>query len=183
MIKKLIVSLFFVIPLVSHAQISGLSKDDFIFSARSSVVNYNTTDKDFLNHQFNLSFGEMYSKKVAVGVDFGFGTDGKIADNFSAGVFARYYSTPTNAFSFLTKGTFQYFRTQNEAGQLNNGGSLIFSPGVSYFVTNRLAFEAFFGNVGYTTSKTEFDNSSRVNNFVLGFDATNLSFGVILRGK
>ena len=183
MIKQLIVSAFFVIPLVSHAQISGLAKDDFIFSAKASVVNYNTSDKDFLNHQFNLSFGEMYSKKVAVGASLGFGANGKIADNFSAGVFSRYYSTPLKAFSFVANTALQYTRTQDEDGKLTHGGSLILSPGVSYFVTKRLAFEAFFGNVGYSTSKTDSDKSTRQKNFVLGFDANNLSFGVVLRGN
>lgn len=182
--KKQIVILFLSItPFLSKSQINGFSKDDFIFSAKMNVVNYNTADKKYLNHQFNLNFGEFYSKNVAVGVGFAFGTSGKLADNFSAGIFGKYYTSPSSKFSFLTKSALQYNRSQDEEETVSSGSSLMFSPGVSYFLTNRLALEAYFGNIGYSTSKNEEGNKVRTNKFELGFDARNISFGILLRGN
>ncbi len=181
--KKIAFLSFLIFPFCSFSQSGGFLKNDFIVTSKLNLTNLNTTQNDdFVMHQFNFSTGEMLSENIAAGIEFGFGSNGKLNKNFSAGLFARYYFTPKDNFSVFTKTSLQYFRSQTD-NRLNQGGSLICSPGVSYFLTKHIAVEAFFGNMGFSSSQTENNKDTRQNNFVFGFDATNISFGVIIKGN
>ncbi len=176
---------------------SGFAKGDLFVSG--SVGFSSTKTGDIKNDQFNVTprVGYFVSENIAVGVQLGV-TSGKDTSSdgagglvetktsgFEGGAFARYYTTPANAFSFFAQlsASFNSTKTEFDAGgeAKNNGFGLGVAPGISYFVSDHFALETTFGLLGYKTTKPDADGAESTNTFDLNLNLSNVMFGLIYK--
>ena len=155
---------------------------------------------------FNLGVtprvGYFLSDKVLVGVNLGFmmtnskdeSTGTEVKSNglaYGGGVFARYYITPVEHFAlFFEGGVGAMFGSSKieTAGTTVDGPNTMalnagVSPGISIYVSKRIALEANYGFIGYTmnNSKTEtagIETTSSQGSFGLNLNPNTLMFGV-----
>ncbi|WP_044398455.1 outer membrane beta-barrel protein [Lacinutrix sp. Hel_I_90] len=105
---------------------------------------------------------------------------------FSAGVFGRYYFTPGSQFSFFGELAAGITSTTEDDAFVeedfkSNGVTAAFAPGISYFVSDNFAIEAAVGVLGYNTNKADVDGAEARNDFNIGADFSNISFGVVYK--
>lgn len=146
--------------------------------------------------------GYFISDKFAVGVDLGFSTSSSKIDNsgttttfsnmaFGGGLFARYYMMPVEKFGFFFEANAGAMAgsSKNKVGSVKTDGpnSLAINagitPGIAVYVSNRVALEANYGFLGYS-SYTETDKSGAQDvkdtqgNFGLNINPGTFKFGV-----
>ncbi len=176
--------------------ISGFTKGDLF--ASGSVGYSSVKTGDIKSDQFNVTprVGYFITNNFVIGAQLGFasgkdtnynalgGLDETKRTGFQAGAFARYYSTPANAFSFFGQLSAAYNATKYESGGFEskiNGFDLGVSPGISYFVSDHIALETTFGFLGYGTRKPDADGAESTNSFDLNLDLSNVTFGIVYK--
>lgn len=111
------------------------------------------------------------------------------ANNFGFGIGARKYTKcADNLYVFgqlgfgLLSGKTEF---KNNGTLINEGKTNTFTlglaPGISYFLSNCVAFDMTVGNLGYTSTKTEDvtnNTENTTNNFGLNLNLTTVTFGV-----
>ncbi len=147
---------------------------------------------DLSSNVFNIApkVGFFVSENIAVGAQIGYtsyknendGTDVLDTNEFSAGVFGRYYFTPMSQFSVFAELGVDLNSGKDKLNDSKyNGFGLDFAPGISYFVSNNFAIEASIGVLGYSTSKPDFDGADSTNNFNLGLNLNDVLFGIVYK--
>lgn len=203
--KKILLSAAAVIAFAFNAQaqettgVTGFSEGDVFMTG--SVGFGTTKNGDNKSDQFNISpkAGYFVTSNIAIGAQIGYtstttsvenplgpGSVDQDTDSFSVGAFGRYYFTPARNFSFFGQLGVDYVTNKTEVEGLpgeskDNGFNIGLAPGVSYFVSEHIAFEATFGFLGYNTSKPDFDGAESTDSFNIGFDLTNINFGIVYK--
>jgi len=89
---------------------------------------------------------------------------------FGIGAFSRRYFTISEKFRFYLNGDLSYasstYKNSNSDNSSNSDGSqdqtslkISVAPGLVYFVTPKLGFEAQFGSLGYSVNSNDFENN------------------------
>lgn len=171
----------------------GFKKNDVFASGTFGYSSEKTGDVKTTEFQIVPRVGFFVSDNFAIGAQLGyvssefpletdFGVVDVKASGFEAGAFARYYSTPANAFSFFGQLSASYASVNTEAdggGEFKtNGFGFELAPGISYFVSDHIALEATFGKLGYSTVKPDFDGAESTDTFDLSLNLSNVTFGI-----
>lgn len=199
--KKLLLSavalMAFTAASAQDAATNGFSGGDMFLTGS---LGYNSTKTgDIKDTEFNISarFGYFVTPNIAIGPQLTFmdGTSTEV-DTFTgelfdvdssaleAGAFGRYYFTPSSNFSFFGQLEVGYAtaKFETEFGDVKvNGFGFELAPGISYFVSDHIAFEATFGALGYSTVKPDFDDAESTDTFELGIDFTQINFGMVYK--
>jgi len=181
------------------APTTGFSEGDVFITG---AVGFGTTKTgDNKSDQFNISPKAAYfvTSNIAIGAQIGYmksttsvgnpiapGLIDQDTNSFSVGAFGRYYFTPARNFSFFGQLNVDYVTSKTElegfpGEDKTNGFNVGLAPGVSYFVSEHIAFEATFGFLGYNTSKPDVDGAESTDSFDIGFDLTNINFGIVYK--
>ncbi len=195
--KVLFIAAFAAVSLTSSAQFA--KGDSYIsgnvgFTSSSKKLNSTTT---VLENKTDLSvspnYGYFVTNNIAVGVGLGYGmnttkndaTGAKIVDGstLSAGVFARYYTTPAKAFSFFGNLGVNYTSGTEKlpTSVKTTGFDVAIAPGISYFVSNRLAIESTIGSLGYSTKKRDVTGAVASSDFGLNLNLSSIRFGAVYK--
>ena len=109
------------------------------------------------------------------------------SNEFSVGVFGRYYVTPASKFSIFGELGVDYRTRKTEIDLPGaedvkyNGFGVQVAPGVSYFIAKNFALEATWGILGYSSDKLDEDNAEAVNSFNFGLDLRDINLGLIYK--
>ena len=156
---------------------TGEFKDtEFIISAR---YGYFVTDNIAIGPQLTFIDGTMTDVDPFTGEPLDVDTSA-----LEAGAFGRYYFTPSRNFSFFGQLEVAYVtaKSETEFGESKaNGFGFGLAPGISYFVSDHIAFEATFGLLGYSTIKPDFDGAESTDTFEIGADFTQINFGMVYK--
>lgn len=146
--------------------------------------------------------GYFISDKFSVGIDLGFSSENTKIDNsgtttkysntaYGGGVFARYYVMPAEKFGFFFEANAGVMAgsSNTKVGSVKTDGpntlaiNAGITPGIVIYVSNRVALEANYGFLGYS-SYTETDKSGTQDvkdtqgNFGLDINPGTFEFGV-----
>ena len=166
----------------------GFSQGDIFLSGSVGFGNETTGDVKANKFMIAPKAGFFVSDNIAVGAKLGYtswkadvdGTDTRDENQFSGGVFGRYYMTPSNQFSLFAELGVDYTSSDNKLADVKSDGfSTGFAPGISYFVSDKFAIEASFGILGYSTEKADFDGAESTDNFDFGLNFSNINFGIV----
>jgi len=176
---------------------AGFSKGNVFVSGAVGFGSETTGDDKTTGFTFSPKIGYFVSENIAIGARLGF--DSNKNDNgvntvtknneFSAGVFGRYYFTPASQFSVFaelgadinsTKTTTDVTGFPTSESK-SNGFGVAFAPGVNYFLSDNFAIEATWGVLGYNTNKPDVAGADSTNNFSLGLDMRSLNFGLLYK--
>lgn len=175
----------------------GFSKGD-IFISGSVGFNSEKTG-DFKQNEFNIvpRVGFFFTENIAAGLSLGYvsskidvGSADATNSAFTAGVFGRYYFTPSNDFSVFAQLGFDYVTGDTEFGYDTDGSlfatdgevsgfEIAVRPGISYFISNNFALEGSLGALGY--SSVDNGGPDNTNTFGLNVDFTDVQLGVIYK--
>ena len=170
--------------------VGGFEKGDVFISG--TVAFGTETEGDFDSNKFEIApkAGYFVSDNIAVGLKAGFttwsadvdGTDTVDANEFAVGVFGRYYFAPASQFSLFTELGVDYTSGDDKLADVGyDGVDVAFAPGISYFVSKNFAIEATVGVLGYSTTEADFDGAESVDNFNVGLNFEDISFGVVYK--
>lgn len=179
-----------------EAATTGFSEGDVFITGSVGFGSEKTGDAKTNTFNFSPKAGYFVTSNIAVGVQLGF-TSGKDTvetpagdvenkqTGLEVGAFGRYYFTPTRNFSFFGQLSAGYVtnKTEDEGAPeyKENGINIGLAPGVSYFVSDHIAFEATFGILGYRTLKPDVDGADSTNTFNLGANFSDINFGMVYK--
>ncbi len=175
---------------------TGFSGGD---SFLTGSLGYSSTKTgDFKTDEFTITarYGYFVTNNIAIGPQIAYmsgttmeeGPFGELVDvdtnAFEVGAFGRYYFTPARNFSFFGQLELAYgtAKSETEFGEVKaNGFGVQLAPGISYFVSDHIAFEATFGLLGYNTVKPDVDGAESTDTFQIGADFTQINFGMVYK--
>ncbi|CAM4449819.1 outer membrane beta-barrel protein [Flavobacterium terrigena] len=175
----------------------GFSKGNVFVSGAVGFGSSSTADVKETSFTFSPKVGFFVTENIAVGVKLGLEStkndDGvdtiEKTNDFSAGVFGRYYFTPSSQFSVFaqlgvdmtsSKTTTDITGFPSMEGK-SNGFGVAFAPGVNYFLSDNFAIEATWGMLGYNTSKPDVAGAESTDNFGLRLDMNSINFGLLYK--
>lgn len=180
-----------------EASTTGFAEGDLFMSG--SFGYSSTKTGDVKSNEFSIAprVGYFVTNNIAVGGQLGYvsGTDTEVdgmggtfdvdTNVFTVGAFGRYYFTPARNFSFFGHLGFDYATAKTETegvdGEVKaDGFQIALAPGISYFVSEHIALEATFGNLGYNTYEVDGAEDS-TDSFELSADLTNITFGILYK--
>lgn len=171
-------------------------------SSKSEVGGTTSDGPKTLNIGIAPKAGYFISDKFLVGLNLGFNmtnvtdesTGVEVKTNtlgYGGGVFARYYIVPAERFAFFFEGGVNATlgnSTVETAGVSVDGPNTFalnagISPGISVYVSKRIALEAMYGFIGYkmNNSKIEaggIESTSNQGNFGLNLNPNTFRFGM-----
>lgn len=171
-------------------------------SSNTKVGNTKNEGPKTFNLGIQPKVGYFISDKFSVGVDLGFSTRNTKIDNlgttttysnmaFGGGIFARYYVMPVEKFGFFFEANAGAMAgsSKTKIGAIKTDGpntleiNAGITPGIVVYVSNRVALEANYGFLGYTSS-TSTDKSGpqdikdNQGDFGLNINPSTFKFGV-----
>lgn len=200
--KKLLLSaaalMAFAATSAQETATTGFSGGDMLLTGS---LGYNSTKTgDVKTNEFTMTarFGYFVTNNIVVGPQLAFvdGTSTQVnpvtgdpmdvdTNAFEAGAFGRYYFTPARNFSFFGQLEAAYATAKTESAVFGEGKADGFgfqlAPGISYFVSDHIAFEATFGILGYNTVKPDFEGAESTDTFQIGADFTQINFGMVYK--
>lgn len=175
---------------------TGFSEGDVFITGSVGFGSEKTGDAKTNTFNFSPKAGYFVTSNIAVGVQLGY-TSGKETvetpggdlenkdTSLEVGAFGRYYFTPARNFSFFGQLSAGYVSNKVEdegaAEYKENGVNIALAPGVSYFVSEHIAFEATFGILGYKTLKPDVDGADSTNTFNVGANFSDINFGMVYK--
>ena len=159
-------------------------------------------ENDRFKFEFSPKFGYTLENNLIIGLGLGYSylkdkVDYNDSDRYNA-TSNTYSVFPyikkiipiTNKFAFILQGELRYSKYKNDFVEYtsliqNRSGDTFFAgirPGITYFLTKKIALEANLGSLGYSTSKYD-DNISeegKANSFDFNLNSSNLNFGLYL---
>jgi hypothetical protein len=205
--KKLFITLAFITPLVSFAQVE---KGMFLVSGNVSFQK-NLSDNQAMAptsaivKQFDVMpyFGYMVSSRLAIGIVADYSSfeqnfdapQNQVSvirtnlDFYNVGLFVRYYHPITGKFFFFAQGDVSYGKGTQSAllpAVIDTpkadikGATIAVRPGITYFVSKRWAVELIMGSIKYGTREQK-SNGQTINKdgFAFNFLTRGLSPGVV----
>jgi len=175
-----------------NAQEDGFSKGDIFISGSFGLNSQSTGDIKNSSFQFTPRVGFFVADNIAVGARLGF-TSGKQEVPFTeelktsainAGAFGRYYFTPSSKFSIFGEFGLEYASSKQEQGNTElkiNGFGVNVGPGVSYFLSDHFALEAFWGAIAYATAKPDVDGAESTDAISFGVNLDDINLGLVYK--
>ncbi|MFD2562172.1 porin family protein [Aquimarina rubra] len=175
-----------------NAQDSGFAKGDIFVSGSFGYDSQSTGDIKNNSFEFTPRVGFFVSDNIAVGARLGYQTSKQEApftedfktNTINAGAFGRYYFTPSNKFSVFGEFGLEYASSKQEQGANElkvNGFGLNVGPGISYFLSDHFALEAFWGALGYATAKPDVDGAESTDAFTFGVNLDDINLGLVYK--
>ncbi|WP_299253382.1 outer membrane beta-barrel protein [uncultured Aquimarina sp.] len=190
--KKLILTTVAVLSLAfANAQDGGFAKGDIFVSGSFGYNSTSTGDAKSNSFEITPRVGFFVSDNIVVGARIGYTTQKREAplaadvksNIFTGGAFGRYYFTPSNKFSIFGEFGANYFSAKTELATIDSttdGFDINVGPGVSYFLSDHFALEAFWGALGYSTSKDDGATDS-TNSFRIGLNLDDVNLGLVYK--
>ncbi|WP_378174534.1 porin family protein [Aquimarina sp. SS2-1] len=189
--KKLILTAIAVFTLTFvNAQDGGFAKGDIFVSGSFGYDSESTGDNK--NNTFSITprVGFFVTENITVGARLGYTTQkievggGETKINaLNAGAFGRYYFTPSNKFSIFGELGLDYVSAKTEIASTDSttdGFGINVGPGVSYFISDHFALEAFWGALGYATAKAD-GAADSTDLFTIGLDLDDINLGLVYK--
>ena len=186
--KKVILFTFLALGISTvHAQSKeGFLKGNSFISGSFDFQSETIGSVTKTNIAFSPRYGYFISDKIVLGGKLSIGqnktTDSIVIENnsvISVGVFTRYYSSPQSRFSLFGQLGFNFnTQTENISKSNVNGFDLGLSPGISYFLSDKFAIEATFGQLGFKTSKPDVAGAESTNNVNFEMNLSSVGFGL-----
>ncbi|HEX8574798.1 MAG TPA: outer membrane beta-barrel protein [Flavobacterium sp.] len=201
--KKIILSIVAVLGLgFANAQDTategGFANGDAFISGGFSFGS--TKNGDFKESSFQIapSVGFFVTPNIALGGRVGYASESEndlvgaslvetTVSTFGVGVFGRYYTTPASKFSIFGELGFVYETAKvgddspGSEDSKANGFGIELAPGVSYFLSKNFALEAKWGVLGYSSAKADVEGAEATNNFSIGLNLSDISFGLVYK--
>ena len=193
MLRKLSIVFFAAsIGFTAYAQKTetGFKSGDKFLSGGINFSNEKTGDAKTSTIEFSPSFGYFISNNVAVGLQLGASNSKTKADGvtsedqsgFNAYAFSRFYFTPESRFSIFGHAGLGYGVDNDKLDKVKTTHlSLNVAPGISYFLSDHFAIESTFGNLGFSSEKTNEEGSEATKNIDFGFNLSTTSFALIYK--
>lgn len=171
-------------------------------SSKGEVAGVSADGPKTLNFGISPRVGYFLSDKIVVGLDLGFnsassnddssGTEIKTSSSmYGGGVFARYYIVPADRFALFFEagvGAMLGGSKVETAGVSVDGPNSFnlnagLTPGVAFYVSKRVALEANYGFLGYTSTSTKIETAgvetkTNAGNFGLNINPSTFEFGM-----
>lgn len=195
--KKLIVTLMVVLPMMALAQVQqgrSFLSGGIGFNANSPANPQPGGVKNFSHFDINAKYGFMIGDTWAIGISPSYSTQMQkytdnsknVSNDFAIGPFVRKYFPLGEKFYFHLDASYTYERlggyAQPATGskvdapkQTSNVIAII--PGASYFITDRVALQATLGRLAYSKFKSDTNQTSGVD---LNFGFTTFTFGAAI---
>lgn len=175
-----------------NAQDGGFAKGDIFLSGSFGYNSTKTGDIKNNSFEFTPRAGFFVSDNIAVGARLGYTNskqevpffDDVKLNTFNIGGFGRYYFTPSDKFSIFGELGLEYATSKREEGTTElkiNGFGINVGPGVSYFLNDHFALEAFWGALGYATAKPDVDNAESTDVITFGLDLDDINLGLVYK--
>lgn len=174
------------------AQKEGFSKGDNFFSGSLGYNSSNDKNLDERTSSFSIApnVARFVTEHLAVGIGIGYKIDitntarieTENISTFSAGVFANYFFTPSNRFSFCGSIGAAYASANDKISKIRGNafvGSL--SPGINYFLTKNVSIQSFVGSLTYLTAGSDEAGDNGFTGFALNLDLTKVNFGMAVK--
>lgn len=192
--KKLIAIVITCLPLISSAQI-GIGRSFLSggtgFNSSSPENPEPGSTRQFTRFNANAMYGILVRHTWAVGVSSSYQTQRQTfydnsknqSNTFGVGPFVRKYFGLGERFFFHVDLSYAYSQQedfsrspQGEKGPMTRltGNTFAFTPGASYFVTDRIALQAMLGELAYRRFKNQDNDTSE---FDVNFDISSFSLG------
>ncbi len=174
----------------SQKSVEGFSKGSTLVSGQFSFSSESKGKSTTTAFEFSPSLGYFISNNIAIGFQLGVtnnqssfsGTSLSKTTGFTGGVYARYYTNPTNKFSVFGSAGLNFGSTNNKTDSLKTTSySLGFAPGISYFLSNHFAIETTIGSLGFSSSKPDSEGADATNSINFGLNLSTVSFGLIYK--
>lgn len=173
-----------------------------IHFANSENIQDAKIENDRINFGFSPNFGYTLENNLLIGLGLGYSylkdkNDYNDSDRYDAT--SKTYSVfpyikkiiPIgNKFAFFLQGEFRYSKYKNDFVEntsliQHRSGDTFFAgirPGITYFLTKKIALEANIGSLGYSTSKYDdnYPEEGKTNSFDFNLNSSNLNFGLSL---
>lgn len=193
----------------------GFNRGDFFVSGTMSYSNSNSKNDTQSTNKRNRfviepELGYFIHSNIAIGTRLSVSTNtSKNSNNnnnnnkteesgYGVGIFGKYFFTPKKRFSIYGELSAMYQNSENEQkltfqDQIeirkseNNGYSIAISPGMQFFVSEKLALTSRIGSISYNSSDNENINldgeksTSDTENFSINLGLDNIYFGVLYR--
>ncbi len=170
---------------------SGLVKGDVFISGSFGYSSQSIGNDDDNTFTISPRVGYFLTENIAAGVRLRYqnrknelGLNEIDTKTFNIGAFGRYYFTPTNKFSVFGEFGLDYLSQNSDIGASDittDGFSIGGGPGVSYFIGNHFALEAFWGVLTYTTVEPDVPNSESTDSFDIGVDFDDITLGLVYK--
>lgn len=161
------------------------------YNSQKNSLSPGNKDESFSS---NIQFGKVIKDNTVAGIiaSYGFSDDGQgdKLNQFSAGVFYRKYKTITKNFYFfgqvaasyeLSNGTTGFYPDSVGSRDISNGGTLSFTPGISYSVCKRMQIELLMQNIASISyAGTKYETKSSATSSISTQKVSDFSGGVSL---
>jgi hypothetical protein len=170
--------------------------------ANSENIQDAKIENDRFNFGFSPKFGYTLENNLIIGLGLGYSylkdkVDYNDSDRYDA-TSNTYSVFPyikkiipiTNKFAFILQGELRYSKYKNDFVEYTSliqdkSRDTFFAgirPGITYFLTKKIALEANLGSLGYSTSKYDdnYSEEGKTNSFDFNLNSSNLNFGLSL---
>ena len=199
--KKIILSAAAILTLglatAQETTISGFSEGKVFLSGSVTYSSSKTGDFKTDMLMVNPKAGFFVTDNLVLGVHLGYGIGTQYLEDTEgnpveaditareAGFFGRYYFTPARRLSFFGELTAAYAdaKATPEPGYLENKVTIAragLAPGINYFVSEHIAFEATYGFLGYNQLNPN-GPADNTDSFTVGTSLSNLRFGIVYK--
>lgn len=172
----------FILPLIAlffsfatNAQKTGFGENKIVLigTVGEGSTTFNS-DEDETSFTWNQRFGYFFNQNIHVGLGFEFGSE----DKYALTAYSRYYITPQKQFSLFAGADLKYL-TNTKEGSETKGIDFSLYPGITYFITERLALESSLGLMNFSTIHDKNDKSNKTNSFNVNMNLKSLNIGLI----
>ena len=168
----------------------SFSKGNRIVSGSISFMKDSEGESESTEFQVSPRAGIFITNNLLVGAAVGIGSQiSKVGTEktedvtkYNVGAFARYYSSPLKKFSVFGHAGIGFENEKDLLAKVStNSIDIRFSPGISYFLSDKFIIDAMVGSIGYNSSKTDEPDSERSKNFNIDLDITQIQFGLMYK--
>ncbi|HEU4497528.1 MAG TPA: porin family protein [Flavobacterium sp.] len=172
----------------------GFANGDVFITGAVGFGSSKTGDAKTNSFEIAPSVGFFVTPNIALGGRLGYESSKdkttpieKKTNEFSIGVFGRYYMTPASKFSIFGELGVNYSTSKTEIDTpgskdaKTNGFGVEVAPGISYFLAKNFALEARWGVLGYSSAKPDEDGAEATNDFDLNLDLRDITLGLIYK--
>ncbi len=170
----------------------GFAKGDIFISGSFGYNSQSTGDAKSNSFEITPRAGFFVSDNIVVGARISYTTqkleipftDDTKTNIFTGGAFGRYYFTPSSKFSIFGELGANYLSIKTEIATIDSttDGFLIGGgPGVSYFISDNFALEAFWGAISYSSTKPDFDGAESTDLFSIGVNLDDINLGLVYK--
>ena len=197
--KKLLFFFVLITTTISYAQEKNekfkIEKDSWTYSGQLSFSGFKNENTNEIGADLNAQIGYSINDNLVIGIGLGANRsrvpllDNAIQANrnengISAFAFIKKYIPISDKLAFSLQGEMKYSYLEG----LDNNSVSIFDkdrysigirPGLTYFLSKNVALTTNFGFLGYALTN-ERGSNEKTHSYGFNFDATNISFGLLL---